>query len=142
MVTNSGSMTGTDIVLTDAIPDKTVYLGESMTLDGGGLTDADDNDAGFFSEIDNEIVIDLDPVPAGVSRVVIFTVMIATPLGGGTHVIPNRASVTSPAGPVDSNTVTVEVYVKAIPTMGTAGSVLLVVLIGLTGVMVMRRRLI
>ena len=141
-VTNNGNMAGTGIVLTDGVADKSIYYPESMTLDSVSLTDADDGDPGLFSVADNQIVVDLDPVPAGGTRVVTFTVMISTHLTNGSHVIPNQATVTSPTGPVTSNTVVAQIIVQGIPTMGALGTTLLAILIGLAGVMVVRRRFI
>ncbi len=137
---NSGTIAGTGIVLTDEIPNLTTYYPESMTLDGGSLTDADDGDPGVFSTIDNQIVVDLDPVPAGGSRVVTFAVVIQSNLPNGSHVIPNEAAVTTPTGSVSSNVVIVQVFVQGIPATGAVGRALLALLIGLAGVMVMRRR--
>ena len=141
-VTNTGTIEATGILLTDEVPDLTTYFPESMTLDGFSLTDADDGDPGIFSIIDNEVTVDLDPIPAGASRVVTFTVAIIQNLSNGVHVIANTATVTSPTGPVSSNTVIVEVAIQGIPTVSGIGVAVLVILIGLAGVMVVRRRIV
>jgi uncharacterized repeat protein (TIGR01451 family) len=139
-ITNTGNMEATGIVLTDEIPHLTSYFPESVTLDGFSQSDADDGDAGMFAAIDNRVVVDLDPIPAGATRVVTFSVGINPNLPNGSHVIDNTASVTSPTDPVTSNTVIVQVVVTGIPTISETGMAIFIFLIGLTGMMVMRRR--
>jgi len=139
-VVNTGTMEATGIVLTDDIPDLTAYYPESIVLDGVSLSDADDGDAGRFDVVDNRIVVDLDPIPAGGSRVVSFAVAISSQLPNGSHVIENTASVTSPTGSVTSDTVIVSVIVTGIPTVSDLGLAVLIILIGLAGVMAVRRR--
>jgi len=48
-ITPSGSQTATSVVFTDEIPANTVYSAESITLNGGAMTDADDTDAAAFA---------------------------------------------------------------------------------------------
>ena len=49
VVTPTGTDTATATVVTDPIPANTTYLANSLTLNGGGLTDAADADAGTFT---------------------------------------------------------------------------------------------
>lgn len=64
----------TDAVdIADAIPEGTVYVPGSLTLDGESLSDAVDADAGRFT--DNAIAVDLGDVDPG-TRTIIFQVRI------------------------------------------------------------------
>lgn len=49
VVTPIGSQTATNVIVDDPIPANTTYLPNSMTLNGGALTDAADADAGTFT---------------------------------------------------------------------------------------------
>lgn len=46
VVTNTGAANATNVVVRDAIPANTTYAGATITLNGGGLTDAGGDDAG------------------------------------------------------------------------------------------------
>ena len=47
-LTNNGSEDASSVVVVDTTPANTTYVAESMTLDGGSLTDAVDGDEGDF----------------------------------------------------------------------------------------------
>lgn len=70
--TGSGSIE--NVVITDAIPDATTYVGESITLDGAGLTDASDADAGTFDG--SGIAVSLGTVAGGTTNIIEFQVVI------------------------------------------------------------------
>lgn len=71
-VTGSGSVTGLNI--TDAIPTGTTYQPGTLTLEGAGLTDGADADAGTASA--SGIAVQLGTVAAGAQRTVSFKVKI------------------------------------------------------------------
>jgi uncharacterized repeat protein (TIGR01451 family) len=71
-VNGSGSVSG--LTVTDAIPANTTYVDDSLELDGAGLTDASDVDAG---EADGtEISVDLGTLASGTTRTITFSVTI------------------------------------------------------------------
>ncbi|MEO1167283.1 MAG: hypothetical protein AAFW97_01090 [Pseudomonadota bacterium] len=70
--TGSGSLA--NVVITDAIPNDTTYVNGSITLDGGGLTDAADADAGAFDGSGISVV--LGTVAGGSSNIIEFQVVI------------------------------------------------------------------
>lgn len=71
-VTGAGSVSG--LVVSDDIPEGTTYVTESMTLDGGALSDAADADEGEASGSD--ISVDLGTVDGGDSHTIEFSVTI------------------------------------------------------------------
>lgn len=71
-VTGTNSVTGLDI--TDAIPTGTTYQPGTLTLEGAGLTDGADADAGTASA--SGIAVQLGTVAAGAQRTVTFKVKI------------------------------------------------------------------
>jgi uncharacterized repeat protein (TIGR01451 family) len=71
----SGTGTINDLVITDLIPDGTTYAPGSLALDGAGLSDAEDGDAGSGSDAAG-IAVDLGDVTAGTSHAVTFDVVI------------------------------------------------------------------
>ncbi|MBC2777564.1 DUF11 domain-containing protein [Parasphingopyxis marina] len=70
----TGSSTLNNIVITDAVPSDTTYVASSITLDGSGLTDATDADAGAFDG--TGISVALGNVAGGTTRVIEFQVVI------------------------------------------------------------------
>lgn len=73
--TVSGSGSIADLVVTDTIPAGTTYVPSTLTLDGTGLTDATDGDAGEASNA-NGIRVDLQTVAGGNSHAITFDVEI------------------------------------------------------------------
>ncbi len=71
-VTGSGSLA--NMAINDPIPAGSQYVAGSMTLQGAGLTDAADADAGNFNG--SQIGVSLGTVPAGQTRTVTFRVRI------------------------------------------------------------------
>jgi uncharacterized repeat protein (TIGR01451 family) len=71
-VTGSGSMNA--LAINDIVPAGTTYVPGSITLGGGGLTDATDADAGRFNA--NTVTVTLGTVPGGQTRTVTFQVRI------------------------------------------------------------------
>lgn len=71
----SGSGSVDELVVTDAIPESTSYAVGTLALDGAGLSDAADADAGSASDADG-ISVDLGTVAAGTSRSITFDVII------------------------------------------------------------------
>ena len=71
-VAGSGSVTGLQV--TDAFPDSTTYVDNSLTLEGSALTDAADSDAGAANG--TGISVDLGDVSAGTTQTVSFQVSI------------------------------------------------------------------
>ncbi|SMC64912.1 DUF11 domain-containing protein [Novosphingobium sp. B1] len=72
-MTGSGTVDGASI--TDVIPTGTTYQPSSLTLQGTGLSDAADNDAGKASNTDG-VAVSLGTVAAGQTRTVTFQVKI------------------------------------------------------------------
>jgi uncharacterized repeat protein (TIGR01451 family) len=70
----SGSGSLANVQVGDTIPTGTTYKPNSITLDGNGLTDATDADAGRFSS--NAITVGLGSVAAGSSHTITFQVAI------------------------------------------------------------------
>lgn len=70
----SGSGSVANVQVNDSIPTGTTYKASSLTLDGSGLTDATDGDAGRFSS--NAISVGLGSVTAGSSHTITFQVSI------------------------------------------------------------------
>jgi len=76
-VTASGSGTATAASVNDLIPDNTTYVGGSLTLNSGTLSDAPDADAGQFLNATNAIDVVLgDLTQASGTQVVEFRVTI------------------------------------------------------------------
>jgi|GEM_PF-229980 len=73
--TVSGTGSIDNLVVTDAIPAGTTYVPGTLTLDGTGLTDATDGDAGEASNADG-IRVDLQTVNGGNSHAITFDVEI------------------------------------------------------------------
>jgi len=71
-VNGSGDLA--NLRVTDPIPTGTTYRPGSITLDGSGLTDATDGDAGHFTGADVHVA--LGTVPAGASHTITFQVDI------------------------------------------------------------------
>jgi len=72
-VTGSGSVD--DLVVTDAIPEGTTYVLDSLTLDGADLTDASGDDAGEATDADG-ISVDLGTVSATATHSITFDVTV------------------------------------------------------------------
>ena len=70
----SGTGTVSGLAVTDAIPTGTTYQAGSLTLEGAGLTDAADADAGDVSSAG--VAVQLGNVAAGAHRTVTFKVKI------------------------------------------------------------------
>ena len=70
----SGTGTASGLAVTDAIPVGTTYQAGTLTLDGAGLTDGADADAGQASA--SGIAVQLGSVAAGAQRTVTFKVKI------------------------------------------------------------------
>ena len=75
VATVAGSGSVDDLIVTDAIPIGTTYSAETITLDGGSLTDASGDDAGEGSDADG-ISVDLGTVAGGTVHTVTFNVTI------------------------------------------------------------------
>ncbi|MEO1573407.1 MAG: hypothetical protein AAFU65_00420, partial [Pseudomonadota bacterium] len=76
-VTVTGSGTATAASVTDAIPADTTYAPGTLTLNGAGLTDAPDADAGQFLAVTNNIDVQLGDLDAAAgTQVVEFAVVI------------------------------------------------------------------
>ena len=73
--TVSGSGTVSDLVITDAIPAGTAYTPDTLALDAGALTDAEDGDAGTASNAAG-ISVNLGDVAAPASHTITFDVVI------------------------------------------------------------------
>jgi uncharacterized repeat protein (TIGR01451 family) len=78
VVTPTGSQTATNTVIADLIPANTSYLAESITLNGGALTDAADADVGAYTALPTpEVSVGLgDLVEADGVQTIEFTVTI------------------------------------------------------------------
>jgi len=78
VVTPSGSDTATNALVTDPIPANTTYLPNSITLNGGALTDTADADAGAFAATPApEISVDLGDLTGAIgAQTIEFTVTI------------------------------------------------------------------
>jgi fimbrial isopeptide formation D2 family protein len=63
-----------NLKVTDTVPGGTTYSAGSITLDGAGLTDAADSDAGSFGG--SGIAVNLGTVAAGATRTITFKVKI------------------------------------------------------------------
>lgn len=74
VATVSGSGTLTNAAVNDPIPTGTTYQTDSITLQGAGLTDAADGDAGSFAS--NNISVGLGSVTGGQTRTITFRVRI------------------------------------------------------------------
>ena len=70
----SGTGTATGLAVTDAIPTGTTYQAGTLTLEGAGLTDTADADAGTAST--SGVAVQLGNVAAGAQRTVTFKVKI------------------------------------------------------------------
>ncbi len=75
VATVSGSGSVDDLTVTDAIPEDTTYSAETVTLDGGDLTDASGDDAAEASDASG-ISVDLGTVAGGTVHTVTFDVTI------------------------------------------------------------------
>ncbi len=77
-VSVTGSGTAQNVVISDAIPAGTIYQGGSLVLNGGGLSDSVDADAGDFnSSLADGITVDLGDVAGGaLDNIVTFDVLI------------------------------------------------------------------
>lgn len=71
----SGTGTVSDLVITDAIPAGTAYTPETLALDAGALSDAEDGDAGTASNAAG-ISVNLGDVTAPASHSITFDVVI------------------------------------------------------------------
>jgi uncharacterized repeat protein (TIGR01451 family) len=71
-VNGSGSLA--NLKVSDAVPTGTTYKADSLTLDGGALTDAADADSGRFTG--TGIAVGLGTVAAGTTRTITFQVKI------------------------------------------------------------------
>ncbi len=149
VTTNSGSTAATVASLTDAMPNSTVYVPGSLTLDGTVLTDSIDGDAGSYDPTSSSIIVDLASIGAfGGSRTVTFDTMLS-PGGSNMTVIVNQAIVETPGDDVPSDDpstgdeddpTVIQVESLGIPVVGTTGRVLLIVLIVGIGLAILRRR--
>jgi hypothetical protein len=74
VATIGGSGSLANLRIADAIPASSTYRPGTLTLEGGGLTDAVDADAGEFTG--GGIAVRLGTVPAGATRTVTFQVAI------------------------------------------------------------------
>lgn len=72
-VVGSGSIT--DLIIADAIPEGTTYAANSLTLDGGPLSDASGDDAGEATNKDG-IRVSLGTAQAGAAHTISFAVTI------------------------------------------------------------------
>lgn len=72
--TVSGSGQLTNVAISDAIPANTTYRTGTLSLQGGGLSDAADADAGEFTG--TGVTVRMGTVPAGQTRTVTFQVRV------------------------------------------------------------------
>lgn len=70
----TGSGTLINVAITDTIPTDTTYVADSIALDGGGLTDLTDADAGEFDG--TGISVALGSVTGGTTNIIEFQVVI------------------------------------------------------------------
>jgi uncharacterized repeat protein (TIGR01451 family) len=77
-VTNNGTEDADSVVLVDQTPVNTTYVGETITLDGGPLTDAGGDDAGDYGVTNpNSVTVSIGTLAAsGGSAVVTFDVTV------------------------------------------------------------------
>jgi uncharacterized repeat protein (TIGR01451 family) len=77
-VQNSGSSDATSVVLVDATPVNTTYLADSMTLDGGGLTDddADGDGADYGGTTAGAVTVTIATLAADSTATITFDVTI------------------------------------------------------------------
>ncbi|WP_108791228.1 hypothetical protein [Erythrobacter sp. Alg231-14] len=75
VATVSGSGSVDDLIVADAIPEGTTYSDETVTLDGGDLTDASGDDAGEASDASG-VSVDLGTVAGGTVHTVTFDVTV------------------------------------------------------------------
>jgi uncharacterized repeat protein (TIGR01451 family) len=77
VVTNNGQGDAVAVVVTDPIPVFTTYVAGSLTLNGGGLTDAGLDDAGDFNvTAGGAITVTIGTIAPGGSATVVFQVTI------------------------------------------------------------------
>jgi len=74
VATVSGTGTLNNLAIADNVPDGTTYVAESITLEGAGLSDASDSDAGSYDG--SAIAVSLGNVDGGQTRTVTFQVEI------------------------------------------------------------------
>jgi uncharacterized repeat protein (TIGR01451 family) len=74
VATATGSGSVSDLVVNDAIPAGTTYDPGTLALEGSGLTDAADADAGEFAA--GAVSVDIGTLPGGTTRTVTFDVII------------------------------------------------------------------
>ena len=74
VVTNNGNADALNVVLTDPIPANTTYTAETITLGGGGLTDANGDDAGEWDG--SQVIVTVGTVASGGSVTITFDVVI------------------------------------------------------------------
>ena len=95
VVSNTGSASATDVLVTDPIPANTGYVLGSLTFDAAAQSDPDDGDTGHFDAVANRTVFDIGSLAAGASHTLTFQVVIDHPLPNGTTAIDNTATATS-----------------------------------------------
>lgn len=71
----SGTGTAANLIVTDAIPEGTTYVPGTLALDGSGLSDSADSDAGTASNAQG-ISVNLGDLAAGARRSITFDVVI------------------------------------------------------------------
>jgi uncharacterized repeat protein (TIGR01451 family)/fimbrial isopeptide formation D2 family protein len=151
VTTNSGNTPATVATLRDSIPVGAFYVAESLTLDGALLTDALDGDAGAFDTGANAFAVDVATiVENGGTRTVTFNTVLDPVSSNPATSIVNQVFVETPGGetPSDDPSTGVTddptiVWVESIgiPVAGPLGLGALILLIGLAGLGVLRRRL-
>jgi uncharacterized repeat protein (TIGR01451 family) len=147
-VTNVGNQDAVGVALIDDVPLRTTYVTETIDLDGSGLTDAADADAGTYDPTIDQIQVAIGAIAVGETRTVRFATELV-PGGGTGWNVENQAVVTGTDTPVvsddpttstDDDPTVIQVVVIGIPVVGPVGTMLLVLLLAVVGVLVLRRR--
>ena len=95
IVSNTGSATAEDVLVTDPIPANTGYVLGSLTFDAASQSDPDDGDSAHFDAVGNRVVFDIGSLAAGASHTLTFQVTVDDPLPNGTTAIDNTATATA-----------------------------------------------
>lgn len=85
VVSNTGSGSASDVVVSDPIPAYTSYLGNISATTGSGAFDA----------IDNRVVFTIGTLASSASATLTFDVALASPLPSGSTTVANTASASS-----------------------------------------------
>lgn len=95
IVTNIGSGAALDVLLQDLVPDYSAYKPNSLVYENTPQSDVADGDNGLFDGTHNRVLFNLGTLPGGASRVIRFTVRVATPLPAGLTTLESVATVSA-----------------------------------------------